>query len=65
MAVAMKDAILAVVPDPKTFTDADVRAAYQIARLIRNAFAHAPFWLPRRIGEIFEGVSQVLICYSL
>lgn len=43
MAVAMKDAIRAVVPDPKTAPDADVRSAYQIARLIRNAFAHAPF----------------------
>jgi len=43
MAVAMKDAIRAVVPDPKSATDSDVRAAYQIARLIRNAFAHAPF----------------------
>lgn len=43
MAVAMKDAIRAVVPDPKTSLDAAVRSAYQIARLIRNAFAHAPF----------------------
>jgi len=43
MAVAMKDAIRAVVPDPKTSSDSVVRAAYQIARLIRNAFAHAPF----------------------
>lgn len=43
MAVAMKDAIRAVVPEPKASPDADVRAAYQIARLIRNAFAHAPF----------------------
>jgi hypothetical protein len=43
MAVAMKDAIRAVVPDPKTSSDSAVRAAYQIARLIRNAFAHAPF----------------------
>lgn len=43
MAVAMKDAIRAVVPDPKNSTDHSVRAAYQIARLIRNAFAHAPF----------------------
>lgn len=43
MAVAMKDAIRAAVPDPKNALDADVRAAYQIARLIRNAFAHAPF----------------------
>ncbi len=43
MAVAMKDAIRAVVPDPKTASDPNVRAAYQIARLVRNAFAHAPF----------------------
>ncbi|MGH8829537.1 MAG: hypothetical protein ACREXV_00385 [Polaromonas sp.] len=43
MAVAMKDAIRAVVPDPRSSSDSDVRAAYQIARLIRNAFAHAPF----------------------
>lgn len=43
MAVAMKDAIVAVVPDPKTCADAGVRSAYQVSRLIRNAFAHAPF----------------------
>jgi hypothetical protein len=43
MAVAIKDAIRAVAPDPKNSPDSDVRAAYQIARLIRNAFAHAPF----------------------
>lgn len=43
MAVAMKDAIRAAVPDPKTSTDPVVRSAYQIARLVRNAFAHAPF----------------------
>lgn len=44
MAVAMKDAIRAVIPDPKSSTDPDVRAAYQITRLIRNAFAHAPLF---------------------
>jgi len=43
MAVAMKDAIRSVVPDAKASSDSDVRAAYQIARLIRNAFAHGPF----------------------
>ncbi|MBL8227235.1 MAG: hypothetical protein JNL98_02105 [Bryobacterales bacterium] len=43
LAVVVKDAIRAVVSDPKTSPDSDVRAAYQIARLIRNAFAHAPF----------------------
>ena len=43
MAVAIKDAIRAAVHDPKTAADVDVRSAYQISRLIRNAFAHAPF----------------------
>ena len=43
MAVAMKDAIKAAVPDPKKATNSDVQAAYQISRLIRNAFAHGPF----------------------
>ena len=43
LAVAVKDAIRAVVSDPKASGDSEVRAAYQIARLIRNAFAHAPF----------------------
>ena len=44
LAVAVKDAIRAVVSDPnKASAESDVRAAYQIARLIRNAFAHAPF----------------------
>jgi len=43
MAVTMKDAIKAVVPDPKHATNSDVQAAYQISRLIRNAFAHSPF----------------------
>ena len=43
MAVAVKDAIRAVVPDPKSSRDTVVRSAYQVARLIRNAFAHAPF----------------------
>lgn len=44
MAVAIKDAIRATVPDPKTSSDANLRNAYQIARLIRNAFTHAPFF---------------------
>ncbi|MDR3676235.1 MAG: hypothetical protein P4N24_12150 [Acidobacteriota bacterium] len=42
MAVAMKDAIRATVNDPKNSNNPDVRSAYQIARMIRNAFAHAP-----------------------
>jgi hypothetical protein len=43
MAVAIKDAIRFAVTDPKNDPDNDVRSAYQISRLIRNAFAHAPF----------------------
>ena len=43
IAVAMKDAIKAVVPDPRNVTNSDVQASYEISRLIRNAFAHSPF----------------------
>ena len=43
MAVAMKDATKAAVPDPKIATNSNVQAAYQVSRLIRNAFAHSPF----------------------
>ncbi len=43
MAVAIKDAIRATVNDPKTSPDHNVRSAYQIARMIRNSFTHAPF----------------------
>lgn len=43
MAVTMEDAIRAVVLDPKASSDSNVQASYQIARLIRNTFAHAPF----------------------
>lgn len=43
MAVVMKDAIKAAVPNPKNSTDLEIQAAYQISRLVRNAFAHNPF----------------------
>lgn len=43
LAMAVKDAIRTAVADPKNSSNAEVRAAYQIARLIRNAFAHSPF----------------------
>lgn len=42
MAVVMKDAIRAVIADPKSSNDPEVRAAYQITRMIRNSFAHRP-----------------------
>jgi len=35
LAVAVKDAIRAVVSDPKASADSEIRAAYQISRLIR------------------------------
>ncbi len=44
MAVAVKDAIKAIIPNPKNHNDSNIRNAYQIARLIRNAFAHSPFY---------------------
>jgi hypothetical protein len=43
MAVAIRNAIRAVVSEPKSSTDPNIIAAYQIARLIRNAFTHSPF----------------------
>ncbi len=43
MAVAMKDATEAVISDPKNHSDTNVSSAYQISRLIRNAFSHGPF----------------------
>jgi hypothetical protein len=43
MAVAIRNAIRAVVSEPKSSTDPSIVAAYQIARLIRNAFTHSPF----------------------
>ncbi|HBU69072.1 MAG TPA: hypothetical protein DEE98_01670 [Elusimicrobia bacterium] len=43
MAVAIKDAIKAIITDPKNHKDLNIRNSYQIARLIRNAFAHSPF----------------------
>ncbi len=43
LAVSVKNAIRGVVQDPKSSSDSAVQGAYQIARLIRNAFTHAPF----------------------
>lgn len=59
MAMAVLEAIRAVAKDPKTSKDPAVRCAYQIARLIRNAFAHRPFdpvWSidPDCRGKLFE-----------
>ncbi|HEY1786504.1 MAG TPA: hypothetical protein VGJ73_00035 [Verrucomicrobiae bacterium] len=42
MAVVIKDAIRAIFSNPKTSKNLNVQNTYQIARLIRNAFAHDP-----------------------
>ena len=43
MASTALEALKAVLPNPKSHSEPNVVAAYQIARLVRNAFAHAPF----------------------
>ena len=43
MVVQIRNAIAETVPDAKNHHDANICSAYQIARLIRNAFAHQPF----------------------
>lgn len=42
MAVVMRRAIPAAVSDLKSCADSNTHAAYQIARMIRNAFAYSP-----------------------
>ncbi len=59
MAVAMKDAIIATVADPENHSDPRISAAWQIVRLIRNAFTHSPFnptWSmePKYRDRVFE-----------
>ncbi len=47
LASAVRDAIVALFPNSKTHTDSRIVAAYQISRMIRNAFAHSmidPIW---------------------
>lgn len=43
MALTALEAIRGTVPNPKAHSDPLVVSAYQIARMIRNAFAHSPF----------------------
>jgi hypothetical protein len=42
MALTIRDALTACVSDPRNDHRENVRSAYQIARMIRNAFAHGP-----------------------
>lgn len=47
IAATIRDAIASLFQNPKSHTNSDVVAAYQIARMIRNAFAHSmiyPRW---------------------
>jgi len=58
MAVAMTEAFKEVVHDPSESAD-PVRAAYQIARLVRNAFAHGPFSPTWKIRPTWREVFEV------
>lgn len=42
MSLTIKNALKRTYGDPKNHNDENVVAAYQISRLIRNAFAHSP-----------------------
>lgn len=42
MALTIKEALKKIYTDPKNHKDKNIVAAYQISRLIRNAFAHSP-----------------------
>lgn len=42
MAITIKEALKRIFTDPKNHSDKNIVAAYQISRLIRNAFAHSP-----------------------
>lgn len=42
MAITIKEALKKSFTDPKNHSDKNIIAAYQISRLIRNAFAHSP-----------------------
>jgi hypothetical protein len=43
MASAVLEAIRGTIQNPKSDADARVVNAYQVARMIRNAFSHNPF----------------------
>ncbi len=42
MAITIKEALKKIFTEPKNHSDRNIVAAYQISRLIRNAFAHSP-----------------------
>lgn len=43
MAVQIRNAVKNIFQDPRNHKNENIRSTYQIARLIRNAFAHQPF----------------------
>lgn len=51
MAAQIREAIIDAVPNAKQHHDPEIQAAYQIARLIRNAFAHHPLYPTWSIDE--------------
>ena len=42
MAMTIKEALVKIYKDPKNNPDKNIVTAYQISRIIRNAFAHSP-----------------------
>lgn len=55
MAAEIKNAIVAVIPNPIDHRDKDVSNAFQIARFIRNAFTHHPFRPIWSIEKEYQG----------
>jgi hypothetical protein len=55
MATGIKNAIVAVIPDPINQRDKNVSNAFQIARFIRNAFTHHPFKPIWSIEKKYQG----------
>lgn len=59
LALAVTQALRDVFVKPREHAEADVRAAFEIARLLRNAYAHQPFrptWSidPDCVGKVYE-----------
>jgi hypothetical protein len=61
---AIRDAIVGQFSDPKSQSDDPVRNAYQISRLLRNAFSHNMIWpkwsIDKDTKDQVFGVSEVI-----
>jgi hypothetical protein len=64
IAVAIRDALIALFHNPKDHESPDVVAAYQISRLIRNAFSHSmlrPTWsIDKNCSERIFSINKVI-----